>query len=64
MARSQSLGRLSAHDGKWHGRQIDDTPSVDPYGPDSDDYASRHRQAVMELPGGLLRIDIGAPAAP
>ncbi|QCB56312.1 hypothetical protein E5675_19005 [Sphingopyxis sp. PAMC25046] len=35
-------------------------PLHDPYGPDSDDYATRTREQVIELPGGLVRVDYGA----
>ncbi|PZQ23892.1 MAG: hypothetical protein DI569_02660 [Sphingopyxis macrogoltabida] len=37
-------------------------PPYDPYGPDSDDYAARTREQVMELPGGLVRVDYGVAA--
>lgn len=37
-------------------------PDVDPYAPGSDDYDTRTREQVMELPGGLVRIDYGAAA--
>lgn len=33
----------------------------DPYGPNSPGYAERHRESVLELPNGLLRVDIGEP---
>lgn len=37
-------------------------PEPDPYAPDSPDYALRTREQVMELPGGLVRVDYGASA--
>lgn len=37
-------------------------PPYDPYGPDSDDYDTRTREQVIELPGGLVRVDYGAAA--
>lgn len=33
----------------------------DPYAPNSAAYAERHASQVTELPGGLVRIDIGEP---
>lgn len=35
-------------------------PEADPYAPGSPDYALRTREQVMELPGGLVRVDYGA----
>lgn len=35
-------------------------PEADPYAPGSPDYALRTREQVMELPGGIVRIDYGA----
>lgn len=60
MARSQTHGRYSASEGRWYGRQIEDVSAPDPYAPD---YAQRHRKVEMVLPGGVLRVDYGAPAA-
>lgn len=37
-------------------------PAYDPYAPGSSDYAIRTREQVMELPGGLVRVDYGAAA--
>lgn len=37
---------------------------VDPYSPDSPDYAMRNREHETKLPNGILRIDYGAPAEP
>lgn len=34
---------------------------VDPYSPNSANYAERHREQVVEFPGGLVRVDYGAP---
>jgi hypothetical protein len=35
-------------------------PAADPYAPGSPDYSIRTRELVMELPGGLVRVDYGA----
>lgn len=36
----------------------------DPYGADRPGYRQRTRQTVMQLAGGLTRVDIGDPSAP
>lgn len=36
-------------------------PAYDPYAPGSDDYETRTREQVIELPGGLMRVDYGSP---
>lgn len=36
----------------------------DPYQPGSDGYAERHQETVTQLPGGLVRIDLGEPIGP
>lgn len=57
---------LSAGEKSWHD-MADDTamhppvaPEPDPYAPGSPDYALRTREQVLELPGGLVRVDYGA----
>lgn len=67
MRRNSHLDR-SAGAKTWYGTEDDMFASVhppaepvcDPYAPGSDDYAVRTREQVMELPGGLLRVDYGA----
>jgi hypothetical protein len=61
-------GDLSAGAKHWRGTDDGDaaaytptaTPAYDPYAPGSDDYETRTREEVIELPGGLLRVDYGA----
>lgn len=69
MTNNLNSADLSAGAKDWHGIAPDDmaaemhppaVPPYDPYGPDSDDYATRTREQVMELPGGLVRVDYGA----
>lgn len=39
--------------------QVDEA-EADPYAPGSEDYDARTREQVIELPGGLVRVDYGA----
>lgn len=40
-------------------RPVDTGPN--PYDPSSTRFAERHRQTETELPGGLVRVDVGEP---
>lgn len=64
-------GDLSAGAKWYHGREDDAAASVhpdtddteaDPYAPGTPDYDTRTREQVIELPGGLLRVDYGTHA--
>ena len=69
MQRNSHLDR-SAGAKTWHGTEDDmfasvhppAVPPYDPYAPGTPDYDTRTRENVMELPGGLVRIDYGTPA--
>ncbi|OWQ98249.1 hypothetical protein [Sphingopyxis witflariensis] len=67
MTHPQTPASLSSGEKAWHAVEDDistavhpSVPDADPYGPDSPDYAARTREQVMELPGGLVRVDYGA----
>jgi hypothetical protein len=68
MAAPHSPSDLSAGEKAWRGIVDDmraaahspEAPVYDPYGPGSTDYDTRTREQVLELPGGLVRIDYGA----
>lgn len=67
MQRNTHLDR-SAGAKTWYGAEDDmsafvhppEAPTHDPYAPGSPDYATRTREQVIELPGGLVRVDYGA----
>lgn len=57
--------RFSSRTGRWVGKtRRSDGYLPDPYGPNSPDFAERHREHVTTLPGGLVRIDLGQPVGP
>lgn len=51
--------RYSAREGRWYGKR--ECPRLpDPYSPNSSGFSERNQQHVKELPGGMIRIDVGA----
>lgn len=68
MRQASNPADLSAGEKTFFDKEDDDAtamhppvvPDADPYSPGSDDYAARTREQVMELPGGLVRVDYGA----
>jgi len=53
---------FSTRQGRWitrSSRPIDTGP--DPYEPGTKFYAERHRETLVYLPNGLLRVDLGEP---
>jgi hypothetical protein len=56
---------FSRREGRYLSRGPRLAPSgPDPHSPNSPGYAERNRQHVTELPGGMIRIDIGEPVGP
>lgn len=60
---------LSAAEKFFHDRDDDQSsihpatvPDEDPYAPGSDNYELRTREQLIELPGGIVRVDYGASA--
>lgn len=59
VTRSQKYGDFYPRQNRDYGTH----PSaafIDPYAPDSVDFANRHREQVTERPGGTVRVDYGA----
>lgn len=54
--------RFSVRDGRWYGRRsASNVNTPDPYGLTGEAHGERNRRNVKELPGGLIREDIGHP---
>ena len=47
--------------GKYRGKNV---TAPNGYSPNSPGFAERNREQVTELPGGIVRIDRGAPVNP
>lgn len=56
------MARFSRALGRWvSNRPSRNATHADPYGPHSAAYGERHAAHVTELPGGLVRVDLGEP---
>lgn len=54
------MAHFSSRLGRWVSRDRRIVVRPDPYDPSSPDYAARNREHVTPMPGGMVRVDMGA----